>query len=46
MCVIFIVQELCELRWPSWAVHPNEPSGFHGREDLLNHPSALVTACP
>ena len=25
---------------------PNEPSGFRGRKDLLNHASALVTACP
>ena len=42
------VQQLCEsrLRWPSWAVRPNEPSGFRGRKDLLNHASALVTACP
>ena len=33
-----------ESRWPpSWAVRPNEPSGFRGREDLLNHASALVT---
>ena len=35
-----------ESRWSSWAVHPNEPSGFHGREELLNHASALVSACP
>ena len=35
-----------ESRWPSWAVRPNEPSGFRGRKDLLNHASALVTACP
>ena len=49
-----IVQELCESRggrpglsrWPSWAVRPNEPSGFCGRKELLNHASALVTACP
>ena len=25
---------------------PNEPSGFRGRIDLLNRPSALVTTCP
>ena len=25
---------------------PNEPSGFRGREDLLNRASALVTTCP
>ena len=41
-----IVQELCESRWPSWAVRPNEPSGFSGRKDLLNRASALVWACP
>ena len=41
-----IVQELCESRWTSWAVHPNEPSGFCGRKDLLNRASALVTTCP
>ena len=40
-----IVQELCE-RWPSWAGRPNEPSGFRGRKAILNHASALVTACP
>ena len=36
---------VCESRWPSWAVRPNEPSGFLGRKDLMNHASALVTAC-
>ena len=42
-----IVQELCESRGvPSWAVRPNEPSGFRGRKELLNRASALVTACP
>ena len=35
-----------ESRWPSWAVRPNKPSGFCGRKDLLNHASALVSACP
>ena len=35
-----------ESRWPSWAVRPNEPSGFRGRKDILNHALALVTACP
>ena len=35
-----------ELRWTSWAVRPNEPFGFCGRKDLLNHASALVTTCP
>ena len=34
-----------ESRWPSWAVRPNEPSGFRGRKDLLNRASALVSAC-
>ena len=41
-----IVQELCESRWPSWAVRPNEPSGFRGCIAILNHASALVSACP
>ena len=35
-----------ESRWTSWAVRPNEPSGFRGRKELLNHASALVTTCP
>ena len=36
-----------ESRWPSWAVRPNELSGFRGRKAmLLNHASALVAACP
>ena len=35
-----------ESRWPSWAVRPNEPSGFRGRKAILNHASALVAACP
>ena len=42
-----IVQELCESRGgrPSWAVRPNEPSGFRrGRKAILNH--ASITACP
>ena len=34
-----------ESRWPSWAVRPNEPSGFGGRKAILNHASALVSAC-
>ena len=33
-------------RWPSWAGRPNEPSGFRGRKAILNHASALVSACP
>ena len=35
-----------ESRWTSWAVRPNEPSGFRGHKDLLNRASALVTTCP
>jgi len=35
-----------ESRWPSWAVRPNEPSGFRGRKAILNHANALVSACP
>ena len=35
-----------ESRWTSWAVCPNEPSGFRGRKDLLNRASAWVTTCP
>ena len=31
-----------ESRWTSWAVRPNEPSGFRGRKDLLHRASALV----
>ena len=42
-----IVPELCESRGgTSWAVRPNEPSGFRGRKDLLHRASALVTTCP
>ena len=35
-----------ESRWPSWTVHPNEPSGFRGHKELLNHAHGLVSACP
>ena len=28
------------------AVRPNEPSGFRGRKAILDHASALVSACP
>ena len=35
-----------ELRWPSWAVRPNKPSGFRGRKELLNRATVLVTTCP
>ena len=35
-----------ESRWTSWAVRPNEPSGFRGRKDLLHRAPALVTTCP
>ena len=37
-----------ESRWPSWAVRPNTWrafSGFRGRKAILNHASALVSAC-
>ena len=37
---------MCESRWPSWAVRPNEPSGLRGRKAILNCASALVTTCP
>ena len=35
-----------ESKWPSWAVRPNEPSGFRGRKTISNHASALVSAFP
>ena len=35
-----------ESRWTSWAVRPNDLSGFRGRKGLLNRASALVTTCP
>ena len=42
-----IVQELCESRGGRpGRVRPNETSGFRGREAILNHASALVSACP
>ena len=44
-----IVQELrCESRgqWTSWAVRPNEPSGFRGRKDLLNRALAWSQLVP
>ena len=42
-----IVQELCESRGGRpGLVRPNEPSGFRGRKAILNHASALVSACP
>ena len=34
------------LEFASWAVRPNEPSGFRGRKAILNHALALVSACP
>ena len=37
-----IVQELCESR----GGRPDEPYGFRGRKAILNHASALVSACP
>ena len=40
-------EELCESRGGrSWVFHPNEPYGFYGRKAILNHASALVSACP
>ena len=30
----------------SMAHRPNEPSSFRGRKAMLNHASALVSACP
>ena len=30
----------------SRAVRPNKPYGFRGRKAILNHASALVSACP
>ena len=39
-----IVLELCESR--GGRPGPNEPSGFRGRKAILNHASALDTACP
>ena len=33
-----------ESRWTSWAVRPNEPSGFRGRKDLL-HRACLSLIC-
>ena len=35
-----------ESRWPSWAVRPNEPSGFRGRKEILNYAHAQVSPCP
>ena len=35
-----------ESRWLSWVVRPNEPSDFRGRKAILNHASAVVSACP
>ena len=48
MCTIslrIISGAVWESKWPSWDVRPNEPSGFRGSKDILNHASALVTAC-
>ena len=44
-CVSHSSGAVWESRWPSWAVRPNEPSGFRGRKAILNHASALVSAC-
>ena len=40
-----IVQELWESRWRSWAVRPNEPSGFRGRKELLHRGHNLSLIC-
>ena len=45
-CHIHSSGAVWETRWPSWAVRHNEPSGFRGCKDLLNHALALVSACP
>ena len=45
-CTVHSSGAVWESRWPSWAVRPNEPSGFRGRKVILNHASALVSACP
>ena len=46
MLIVHSSGAVWESRWPSWAVRPNEPSGFRGRKAVLNHASALVSACP
>ena len=35
-----------ESGWLSWAVCPSESSGFCEHKAILNHASALATACP
>ena len=35
-----------ESRWPSWAVRPYEPHGFHGRKAILNRAHGLVSPGP
>ena len=45
-CIVHSSEAVWESRWPSWAVRPKEPSGFRGRKVILNHASALVSACP
>ena len=42
LLTMFIVQELCQSR----GGRPNEPPGFRGGKAILNHASALVSACP
>ena len=37
--VIYSSGAVWESRRTSWAVRPNEPSGFRGREELLNRAS-------
>ena len=30
-------------RWPSWAVRPNEPSGFRGRKAIIIEPCSRIS---
>ena len=42
-CATHSLGAVLELRWPSWAVRPNEPYGFCGCKAILNHAHALVS---
>ena len=47
--LLLVVQELCESRGGRpgpLPVRPDGLSGFRGRKAILNHASALVSACP
>ena len=44
--IIIIIQELGESRWPSWAVRPNEPSGFRGRKAIIIEPCSRIGLVP